>query len=704
MNFPWVRRLIPLFLLALPWGCAHRGLSPLAQIEGQALSEAEFALHLQTLPQDRRVAVNQDPEVRRKTFEELLRRRLYALAAQESGHPALDSLRRRLSLLDQIEITQFYRLVFIGENLGLPRREIEAFYNRNPGKFRDSTGQTGHPPPVHDILERVSDTMALAKADLDSFYRANEANYPLPQPDLRRKLAENYLFETKQRRSENAVAELKVKYGARMIHVSRLPTDVEIAAYYAQNKNAYESPDAFDLYHIESSTPKALGSKVAATKDLEAFKALAMRYSENAWTKPLGGRLGPVKRYFCLPYGIGMMPSLFPALDSARPGKIADPVQNSETGKWHYFWLAGKIPRAIKPLDRVRSLVKQDIFTNGIATIKPTDTLAVIPGRRAILEKDADFLRDEYPDQFGDRPTRENLAVFLMEREVVVAEAESLGLLDDDRLKAKRLDNGLAFWSRFYEDSLLAPSWNGDTAAMAALFARKRHVFTRDPEQTDWRPFARDVAAYPLLASKELETEFHTNRERYLRGDSLPAFAEAEFDVFQNLKAEAFRRLDAKVASALKARFRVRIDPSLEEPTYEPADKVLKQAGDLHRDRKPDRALYLYGKLREKFPERAELQHSVGLGMAQIHLEQERYQQALAEYRRAVFLYPGNPGNYKAMFMEGFILAEHFKSDSAAVRALERMLEKYPGSELSKEADWMIRNIRSGGALMPAPP
>ena len=411
---------------------------------------------------------------------------------------------------------------------------------------------------------------------------------------------------------------------------------------------------------------------MAATKDLEAFKALAMRISENTWTKPLGGRLGPVKRDFCLPYGIGLMPSLFPALDAAQPGKIADPLQNPETGKWHYFWLAGKIPRSVKPLDRVKSLVKQDFLTNRIANPKPDDTVAVIPGRRAILEKDAAFLRDEYPEQFRDRHTRDNLADFLVEREVVVAEAEALGLLEDDRLKAMRLANELSFWSRFYEDSLLGPSWNEDTAAMAALFDRKQRVFTRDAKQTDWRPFARDLAAYPLLTSQELEIELIINQERYLRGDSLPAFAEAEHDVFQNLKGEAYRRLDAKVASALKARFRVRIDPSLEEPTYEPADKVLKQAGDLHRDRKPDRALFLYGKLREKFPERAALQNSVGLGMAQIHLEQERYQQALAEYRRVGFLYPGNPDNYKAMFMEAFILAEHFKSDSAAVRAFEK--------------------------------
>ena len=81
----------------------------------------------------------------------------------------------------------------------------------------------------------------------------------------------------------------------------------------------------------------------------------------------------------------------------------------------------------------------------------------------------------------------------------------------------------------------------------------------------------------------------------------------------------------------------------------------------------------------------------------------QRFKQALAEYRRASFLYPDNPADYKALFMEAFILAEHFKSDSAAVHAFERMLEKHPGSELSKEADWMIRNIRSGGTLVPEP-
>ncbi|HEX2612961.1 MAG TPA: hypothetical protein VHO02_05165, partial [Fibrobacteria bacterium] len=80
----------------------------------------------------------------------------------------------------------------------------------------------------------------------------------------------------------------------------------------------------------------------------------------------------------------------------------------------------------------------------------------------------------------------------------------------------------------------------------------------------------------------------------------------------------------------------------------------------------------------------------------------ERFAQALAEYRRVHYLYPNSPNDYKAMFMVGFIQSEHLHQDSAAVRSFEAMLKKHPNSDLSDDADWMIRNIRSGGKLMPA--
>jgi tetratricopeptide (TPR) repeat protein len=143
------------------------------------------------------------------------------------------------------------------------------------------------------------------------------------------------------------------------------------------------------------------------------------------------------------------------------------------------------------------------------------------------------------------------------------------------------------------------------------------------------------------------------------------------------------------------------LDPTLLPAKIKNPQEAYKQAQNQHYDRKLDQAIELYQRLRDEFPKNESLQDSICFGMAQIYIEQEKYQPALSEYRRLSLLYPKSPNNYKAMFMVGFIHAEHLKNDSAAVRAFEKMLSQYPTSDLSDDADWMIRNIRSGGKLMP---
>ena len=179
-------------------------------------------------------------------------------------------------------------------------------------------------------------------------------------------------------------------------------------------------------------------------------------------------------------------------------------------------------------------------------------------------------------------------------------------------------------------------------------------------------------------------------------------FDEARYDVFQNLKGAAFAKSDERLTDRLQREFQVVVmDPTLLPPKLRNPQESYKQAQNLHYDRKLDNALELYQRLRDEFPKLETLQDSICFGMAQIYIEQEKYQQALSEYRRLSYLYPKSANNYKAMFMVGFIHAEHLKNDSAAVRAFEKMLVQYPSSDLSDDADWMIRNIRSGGKLMP---
>jgi hypothetical protein len=65
----------------------------------------------------------------------------------------------------------------------------------------------------------------------------------------------------------------------------------------------------------------------------------------------------------------------------------------------------------------------------------------------------------------------------------------------------------------------------------------------------------------------------------------------------------------------------------------------------------------------------------------------------LGYYSELVFQFPDGEHADEAQFMVGFIQAEEIGNFEAARNALERLLEKYPDSELRESAEWMIENM-----------
>jgi len=781
----------------------------LARIDGKSFTEKDLEIRLALLPEDQIEGILSSPDAKRQHFETILQERLFALAGEQSQIGNHDSLDRRLALVDQRVISQFYFTTYLNEYDAFTIKELQDYYRADSSKF---TGDSGQVLPFSKVIGRVADSLLISHTDLDSFFQANRsdymqkaycqasiiqtatregaetalsaihngmsfanaaikystypnntsggnigriekgagsfdigslqmvdslffdpntglksgeiskimprgANFMLLRADtcvgdlaptlasIKTQVARDYIQKYKTARGQSAATVLRAKYRVTLISPNKAPTEQDIQAYYDQNKDSYMSPETFELYDIETSKEEKVLERFKAVKDLNQFKALASEVSENHWTKSQDGYIGVVKRDFCLPYGIGMLPDLFPMLDSLTEGKVSQPLESPDTQKWHFFWLVKKAPPQAKPLERVRALVKSDMETNQIANIKPEDTLAVFGSGKVFRESDVIFLKEELPPQMRDRYTRESLLDFLITWQVVSDEAKSLGLTDDPRLISMRLQNSDGFWGQFYQTSVLPLSFEQDTTVLAKTFVEKKSLFTHDTAAQDWHPYAQDIAAYLTVTQQDMDVEYNTNPDRYRHDSTLSAQANEsadQYDVFQNLKPIAYQRLSQKVLDKLKARFHVRIvDPSLNEPSLEPTSATLKKAQDLHYGRDLNHALELYGKLRDAFPNRASLQDSVDFSIAQIYIEQEKYDQALAEYRRISFLYPNSPNNYKAMFMVGFIYSEHLKKDSAAVQAFESMLAKYPKSDLSEDADWMIRNIRSGGKLMP---
>lgn len=678
----------------------------LARIDGAAFTEGDLDLRLNVHEDARRKEILANPELRRAEFETFLHQRLYSLAGQASSYGKSKELRRHHELQDQRVMTQYYFEVFLGQQGGRTRADIEAYYAAAPERFTDDSGRT---LSFTHAFSRVVDSLLVEDGAIDSFFQANVRNYAdtagkTPALDkVRRRVITDYLREHKANLNQNAVATLKAKHGFRLVSLEKPPTEREILAYYNANKASYESPETFELYHVELADEDKLAAEFEKAQNLEEFKALASRLSANPYTKTQQGRLGVVKRDFSLPYGVGVMPALFPALDEIESGRLPELVQNPNTQTWHAFWLVEKAPPAPKALDRVRALVVEDLKNNRIANVQPADSLAVI-GKSGTVIREADvlFLRREIPPQFQARYTRDNLVDYLAVWEIFAAETKALGLDKERKLQARRMNSADNQWATVYRDSVLPATWEEKPSALKKAFKANRVLFGTSSTVTSWEPVARDVAASLHLTTRDYEIEYHTYPERYMRDSAMIPFAEAKPLIFTNLKPDAYARLDEAVLNKLKKRFKVRIeDPTLLEPSLEPAATFYQQAQDLHYERKLDQAMRLYERLRDHFPERAGLQDSVSFGIAQILIEQERYPQALAEYRRVNYLHPESANDYKALFMIGFIQAEHLRQDSAAVRSFESMLKKYPDSDLSDDADWMIRNIRSGGQLMP---
>jgi peptidyl-prolyl cis-trans isomerase C len=69
--------------------------------------------------------------------------------------------------------------------------------------------------------------------------------------------------------------------------------------------------------------------------------------------------------------------------------------------------------------------------------------------------------------------------------------------------------------------------------------------------------------------------------------------------------------------------------------------------------------------------------------------------QRLAAYQQLLEQYPDSDVSPQAQFMVGFIYSEELKNYDAAEKAFRTLLQRYPKSELATSAQWMVDHMRS---------
>jgi outer membrane protein assembly factor BamD (BamD/ComL family) len=73
-----------------------------------------------------------------------------------------------------------------------------------------------------------------------------------------------------------------------------------------------------------------------------------------------------------------------------------------------------------------------------------------------------------------------------------------------------------------------------------------------------------------------------------------------------------------------------------------------------------------------------------------------KFQEAVDTYQSILKKYPTSPRLDKALFMIGFIKAEHLNQKDEALGYFNQVVAKYPESDLIDDSQFMIESIESG--------
>lgn len=79
--------------------------------------------------------------------------------------------------------------------------------------------------------------------------------------------------------------------------------------------------------------------------------------------------------------------------------------------------------------------------------------------------------------------------------------------------------------------------------------------------------------------------------------------------------------------------------------------------------------------------------------LAQVYLGKNDFKGAIEAYEKLLEIYPGDPGNYKPLFMIGFNYSEYLNDHAKARVYFQRVVDEYPNSDLVVSAEFMLENM-----------
>ncbi|QQS04189.1 MAG: hypothetical protein IPK50_18135 [Fibrobacterota bacterium] len=637
------------------------------------------------------------PQDEVRVFQDYLRTELDAKAAEELGLMS-DSLKaKRWASIEKRIMMDMINREYLRKQYGIPDSAITAWVSKQKDSVKALPSDTLRARAAHAIL--------LEGANLDSVYKANLASFrkdsthTLPKDSVKSQLEEMVVQARGQERMSAFVPNLRTRYNVQLIKAQRpaVPRDT-LLAYWKSNPEAWMTNTIYKLAALGSRDSAKLAKARAQVKDQAGFQALAGQFPVGNPVAP-AGLLGRVKSQFALPYGVGMIPELFPLLETIKVGS-ATPVFRYNDTIYMTAWLESKDTGSLKPFEKVESEVAKSYEANRPWTPSAKTALVTWDKGAMFTRGDVDFISEEIPANIKRQFPAERVLDFMINWEVNNRFAVESGLANRESFKSAAQDNRKVFWAQEFRSSRDAQMYYFTSAeANFALSSWKTRLGNMPVDSSNG--VNRDGAKLALLGANDLDEAYKVGIDRFYVDSVLTPVDSARKTLFADLRPDLEARGRKRIDSIHKAKFELRLFPAAPQAVQYPAAIAYDSARANHDRRALGKAEELYREVETNASAPDSLRAQALFQIGQLFGEQQYYNKSLEAYRSVLQRFPKSGEAYKAQFMIAFTLSEYLKTEKRALVEYRTMLAKYPKSDLADDADWMIRNIESGGALMP---
>ena len=281
-------------------------------------------------------------------------------------------------------LTIVYTRFHLMNRLGYTDEELKKYFDEHRGEFDSAAAYM-------DIREDVAGRYYLSQNQdsLKSYIqqtlseKKDSVKADSSKEDDMKELEQSFVRLHKQAMSQK-VKEMMSDLGTVVVE-KLVPKDPH--KFYEDNKDKFMTAPGYEVYHVAMKDSAALAKTMENVKDLESFKAVAATISEKEETADSMGYLGRIKKGHALPYGIGLMPALWPELEEKAAGYISSAIRSVSDSLYHSFYVQTVIPSEPKLFDRVEKQLEK-MYAEDVASLDPTTVLVSDNGKTVYTKAD----------------------------------------------------------------------------------------------------------------------------------------------------------------------------------------------------------------------------------------------------------------------------------------------------------------------------